>query len=60
MTLRGIIIGVAFGAEQQIILDSEGLFRQGAAALGTLEALLMPVTVLIGQVLWRILHKGQQ
>lgn len=47
----GIIIGVAFSAEQQIILGSEGLFHQRAAALCTLEALLMPVAILVGQVL---------
>lgn len=51
VTLGRVIIGMAFSAEQQIILGSEGLFHQRAAALRTFEALLMPVAILIGQVL---------
>lgn len=44
-------MGVAFSAEQQIILGGKGLFHQGAAALCTLETLLVPVAILVGQVL---------
>lgn len=44
-------MGVALRAEQQIILGCEGLFHQRAATLGTLEALIMPVAILIGEVL---------
>lgn len=49
--LGGIIISVAFGAEQQIILGCEGLLHQRAAALCTLETLLVPVAILVGQIL---------
>lgn len=49
--LGGIIAGVALSAEQQLILGRKGLFHQRAAALSTLETLLMPVPVLVGQVL---------
>lgn len=50
-TLGRVIKGVALRAEQQIILGCEGLFHKRAVALGTVEALLMPVAILIGQVL---------
>lgn len=51
-TLGGVIVGVAFSAQQQIIFGGKGLLHQRAAALGTLEALLMPVAILIRQILW--------
>lgn len=49
--LGRIIVGVAFSAEQQIILSRKGLFHQRAAALRTFETLLMPVAILVGHVL---------
>lgn len=49
--LGGIIISIAFSAEQQIILGGKGLFHQRAAALCTLETLLVPVAILVRQVL---------
>lgn len=49
--LGGVVVGVALGAEQQVILGSEGLFHQRAAALCTLETLLVPVVILVGQIL---------
>lgn len=49
--LGGVIMGVALGAEQQIIFGCERLFHQRAATLGTLKALLVPVAILVGQVL---------
>lgn len=42
---------VTVGAEQELVLGGEGLLHQGAAAFGTLEALVVPVALLIGQVL---------
>lgn len=50
-TLGGVIVGVALRAEQQIVLSCEGLFHQRAAAFSALEAVLVPVAILIGQVL---------
>ena len=44
-------MGVAFGTQELVVLCSEGLFHQRAAALGTIEALLMPVAVFVGEVL---------
>lgn len=49
--LGGVIIGVAFSAEQQVIFCGKGLFHQRAAALPALETQLVPVTILVGQVL---------
>lgn len=49
--LGGVVVGIALGAEQQVILGSKGLFHQRAAALCTLETLLMPVAILVGQIL---------
>lgn len=49
--LGRVVVGVALGAEQQVILGSEGLFHQRAAALCTLETLLVPVAILVGQIL---------
>lgn len=49
--LGGIIVGVTFGAEQQVVLGGKGLFHKKAAASCTLETLLMPVAILVGQVL---------
>lgn len=51
MALGGILIRVALGAEELLILGGEGLVHQRAFALETLETLLMPVTILIGQIL---------
>lgn len=49
--LRGIIVGMAFSAEQQIVLGGKGLFHQRAAAFCTHETLLVPMAILVGQVL---------
>lgn len=51
MALGGILIGVALGAKKLLILGGEGFVHQGALALEALEAVLMPVTVLVGQIL---------
>lgn len=51
MALRGILIGVALGAEELLILGGEGLVHQRALALEALEAVLVPVAVLVGQIL---------
>lgn len=53
VALGGVVVCVAFSAEQQILLGCKSLFYQCATALGTLEALLMPVAILIGQILRR-------
>lgn len=51
MALGGILIGVALGAKKLVILGGERLVHQGALALEALEAVLVPVTVLVGQIL---------
>lgn len=51
MALGGVFIGVALSAEELLILGGEGLVYQGAFALEALEAVLMPVAVLVGQIL---------
>lgn len=47
VALGGVIISVAFVAEQKVIFGSKGLFHQRAATCCALEALLMPVTILV-------------
>lgn len=51
MALGGIFIGVALCAEELFILGGEGFVHQWAFALETLETILMPVAVLVGQIL---------
>lgn len=51
VALGGILIGVALGAEELLILGGEGLVHQRALALEALEAVLVPVAVLVGQIL---------
>lgn len=51
MALGGIFIGVALWAEEPFILGGEGFVHQWAFALETLETILMPVAVLVGQIL---------
>lgn len=51
MALGGILIGVALSAEELLILGGEGLVHQRALALEAHEAVLVPVTVLVGQIL---------
>lgn len=51
MALGGVLIGVALSAEELLILGGEGLVHQGALALEALETVLVPVTVLVGQIL---------
>lgn len=51
MALGGVLVGVALGAEELLILGGEGLVYQRALALETLETVLVPVAVLVGQIL---------
>lgn len=51
MALGGILVGVALGAKELLVLGREGLVHQGALALEALKAFLMPVTVLVGKIL---------
>lgn len=51
MALGGILIGVALSAEELFILGGEGLVHQRALALEALKTLLVPVTVLVGEIL---------
>lgn len=51
MALRGIFIRVALSAQELVILGGEGLVHQRALALKALEAVLMPMAVLVGQIL---------
>lgn len=50
VALGGILVGVALGAQQLLVLGGEGLVHQGALALEALEAVLVPVAVLVGEV----------
>lgn len=51
VALGGIIIGMTFSAQQHIIFGCECFIHQRAAALGTVEALVMPMTILVRQIL---------
>lgn len=53
VALGGILIGVALGTEELLVLSGEGLVHQGVLALEALEAVLVPVAVLVGQILPR-------
>lgn len=65
MALGGVLVGVALGAEQLFILGGEGLVHQRALALEALETVLVPVTVLVGQILekkdgrWKVMQIGR-
>lgn len=49
--LGGVVVGVALGAQQQLVFGSEGFLHQRAAAFAALKALLVPVPVFVRQVL---------
>lgn len=51
VALGGIIIGMTFSAQQHIIFGCECFIHQRAAALGTVETLVMPMTILVRQIL---------
>lgn len=51
VALGGVLVGVAFSTKQLLILGRERFVHQGAFALEALETVLMPVTVLVGQIL---------
>lgn len=51
MALGGVLVGVALCAEELLILGGEGLVHQRALALEALEAVLVPVAILVGQIL---------
>ena len=52
-TFGGVLVGVALGAQELLIFGGEGLVHQRALAHEAVEAVLVPVAVLVGQVLWR-------
>lgn len=51
MAFGGVLIRIALGAQQLLIFSGEGLVHQWALALEAVETVLMPVTVLVGQIL---------
>lgn len=51
IALGGVLVGVALCAEELLILGGKGLVHQRALALEALEAVLMPVAILVGQIL---------
>lgn len=53
VALGGILVGVALSAQELLILGGEGLVHQRALALEAHETVLVPVTVLVGQILQR-------
>lgn len=52
IALGGVLVGVAFSAEQLRVLGWERLVHQGVVTLEAVEAVIMPVAVLVGQILW--------
>lgn len=52
VALGGIIVGMTLSAQQQIILGCKCFLHQRAATLGTVETLVMPMTILVRQILW--------
>ena len=53
MALGGVLVGVAIGAQQLLVLGGEGLVHQGTAAFEAVETLIMPVAFLVRQILKR-------
>lgn len=51
LALGRVLVGIAVRAEQLLLLGCEGLIHQRAPALRAVEAGLVPVPVLVGQVL---------
>lgn len=51
MTFGGVLIRIALGAQQLLVFGGERLVHQWALALEAVETVLMPVTVLVGQIL---------
>lgn len=51
LALGRVLVGVAVGAEQLLLLGGEGLVHQRVPASGAMETAFVPVPVLVGQVL---------
>lgn len=51
VALGGVLIGVAFGAEELLVFGGEGLVHKGALTLEALKTVFMPMTVFVGQIL---------
>lgn len=51
LALGRVLVGVAVGAQQLLLLGGEGLVHQRASTSGAMEAAFVPVPVLVGQVL---------
>lgn len=51
MALGGVLVGIAFSAQHLVVLGGERHVHQGLLAFEAVEALLVPVAILIGQVL---------
>lgn len=51
LALGRVLVGIAVGAQQLLLLGGEGLVHQRAPASGAMEAAFVPVPVLVGQVL---------
>lgn len=56
LALGRVLVGIAVGAQQLLLLGGEGLVHQRAPALGAVEAAFMPVPVLVGQVSCKAVH----
>ena len=59
MALGGVLVGVAVGAQQLLVLGGEGLVHQGAAALEAVETLIVPVAFLVRQILKQVKKKDR-
>lgn len=51
LALGRVLVGIAVGAQQLLLLGGKGLVHQRAPAPGAVEAAFVPVPVLVGQVL---------
>lgn len=51
MAFGGVLIRIALGAQQLLVFGGERLVHQWALALEAVETVLVPVTVLVGQIL---------
>lgn len=51
LALGRVLVGIAVGAQQLLLLGRKGLVHQRAPAPGAVEAAFMPVAILVGQVL---------
>lgn len=60
VTARGEVVVVTIGAVESIVVGGKWLVDQRSLTIGTLEALLVPVHLLIRQVLREVKNRRQR